>query len=502
MKYKMMRFLLIVFSISTFAQVSALAQKVDLANTSFHLLTYNVENLFDNDGIAVFSDYKKVDRDGNDLYSWKDVLTKARNTAEVIKYANNGLGPDFLVLNELESDHSDPDLSILPDIEVWKEQFAERSLAEMLEQDVHLSSIQIIWKALEEIGIEYFVASGQPPSKLEKPLSVQMNAVLSKYPFDSKKAQIHLTERARPVLETHIPIGSSTLIILANHWKSGASGADEEVIRAQNASVVRTRYDQLMQENPHSDIVITGDLNVNYDQHVNMKNKVNQVSISDILGVNGLEANDQNLYNLWHEVPVSERKSDAYRGRWGTLMHIILNKNWYDNQGLQYVDQSFGVLQIPGVNQYAHSEEPKRWSSYGNGYGYSDHFPVYFSFKMASSDFVPIKPLTSEDIRTWNKPRREWVQFSRPEELFTFNDSEPESNLLTQFYALNASNFSSDFTSYGASAIPIYYPKRNLKNKAINMHREGRLKQVIGRFDTYRGAIQFVVEDEYALIKD
>lgn len=482
---------------------TACAQIENEADTAHYmLLTYNVENLFDNDGIAVFDDYKKVDRDGNPLYSWQDVLNKARNTAKVIKYANEGNGPDILVLNELEADHSDADTSIHPDLQAWNTLFDGRSLAEMLEADVTLSSLQIIWKALEEEGLTYGVASGQPPIQLEKPMTVQMNAVLSKLPIDESKSQIHLTERARPVLEVHIQSGNDVFVVFANHWKSGAGGADEEVIRAQNASVVRARYVELVSENPNLDVIVTGDLNVNYDQHVSMKDKVNQVSLSDVLGANGLEADPNSLYNLWHELPVSERGSDTYRGRWGTLMHIILNSNWYDEKGFQYVDQSFGVLAVAGLNQYAHSSEPKRWSSFGQGYGFSDHFPVYCTFKKAYGPFEKAQEFTEEDVRTWEKTQRERVQFSKPSTILSFNSVEPENNELTAFYELDPSLFSEDFKSYGPTSISIYYPKSSLRNKAIRLAQQSKLRGIIGRFDTYRGAIQFVVEDDYALIEN
>ena len=33
---------------------------------------------------------------------------------------------------------------------------------------------------------------------------------------------------------------------------------------------------------------------------------------------------DSKLYNLWHELPAEQRGSDAWKGKWGTLMHILL----------------------------------------------------------------------------------------------------------------------------------------------------------------------------------
>ena len=39
-------------------------------------IAYNVENLFDADGVAVYSDYLPTDKQGNSQYSPADVFTK------------------------------------------------------------------------------------------------------------------------------------------------------------------------------------------------------------------------------------------------------------------------------------------------------------------------------------------------------------------------------------------------------------------------------------------
>lgn len=487
---------LIAASLFVVAYVSLSAQQ-----KSYTVATYNVENLFDNDGIAQFNDYKTVDRDGNPQYTAEDVYNKAANIARILTYLNKGEGPDVVVFNELESDHSDPSLQMTPDMNAWWAAQGNSSLKELLQAEVALSSDQIVWLALQEAGINYtHVAVGVPEQVMGKPRTTQMNVVMSKLPIDAEKVQKHPVERARAILEVPIVVEDERFILFANHWKSGASGADEEVIRAQNASVLRQRLNVLMQQNPSLDILVTGDLNVNYDQHVSMKTKVSQVSISDILGVNGLEADPNSLYNLWHELPVEERGSDTYRGRWGTLMHSILNHAWYDDQGLQYIDQSFGVLKVEGVNAYAHSSEPIRWSSFNEGYGFSDHYPIYFSFQLADGAFQPKVDFSQEDVRSWTDIRRERVSFSTPTEVLSFDETSLEENELTKFYRLDPSLFSNDLKTYSDAGIGLYIPIRSVRTKIERGIESGKLDYIIGRFDTYRGAIQFVIEEEYALI--
>ena len=68
------------------------------ASTSYSLVTYNVENLFDADGVAVYSDYLPTDKQGNSQYSPVDVFTKICHIIEVLKAYENGAGPDIVTL--------------------------------------------------------------------------------------------------------------------------------------------------------------------------------------------------------------------------------------------------------------------------------------------------------------------------------------------------------------------------------------------------------------------
>ena len=94
------------FSPSKIATQTLHAQSV---STSYSLIAYNVENLFDADGVAVYSDYLPTDKQGNSQYSPADVHTKISNIIEVLKAYENGEGPDIVTLVELESDHTPGD---------------------------------------------------------------------------------------------------------------------------------------------------------------------------------------------------------------------------------------------------------------------------------------------------------------------------------------------------------------------------------------------------------
>ncbi|NBW70185.1 MAG: hypothetical protein EBR32_02055, partial [Bacteroidetes bacterium] len=87
----------------------AQTQKDDDQHQDYSLVTYNVENLFDADGLAEYSDYLPTNKEGAPQYTPAHVLTKIKHVVQVIQAYENGLGPDILTLVELESDFSPND---------------------------------------------------------------------------------------------------------------------------------------------------------------------------------------------------------------------------------------------------------------------------------------------------------------------------------------------------------------------------------------------------------
>src|SRR5690554_6548265 len=94
----MIRFLS-VFILISFLNCSGSSNSIT-KDQSYTVVVYNIENLFDADGIAVFDDYKP------EVYSPRHVFTKITNAVSLLSSYNNGKGPDILILSEIESDHS------------------------------------------------------------------------------------------------------------------------------------------------------------------------------------------------------------------------------------------------------------------------------------------------------------------------------------------------------------------------------------------------------------
>ena len=126
------------------------------------------------------------------------------------------------------------------------------------------------------------------------------------------------------------------LIITGNQVPS----PEMELHRIENAETLRKRIDQFHERS----YIISGDLNSHYNQSTVYKSLMRRTGINDILLSSAIEpkldGTGKKLYNLWHELPLSQRGSGMERN-WGTLMHIILPSTMYDAKGINYVSDYF-----------------------------------------------------------------------------------------------------------------------------------------------------------------
>jgi hypothetical protein len=358
------------------------------------LVTYNAENIFDADGIAAYDDYKTPG------YTLRHVLTKVRNVAQVMAKYNDGKGPDVIVFNEIEADQSQSELNSLTAAQ-FLQQWNGKTLAWMFGDGyspavADIPSELLILKAMAEAGMTgYEVVTGYAPldPATKSPTHAIKNVVFSRLPVKHERTRSHEIEDARPILEVWLDVSGHDLVVFANHWKSGAGNPQMEVARLQNASVLKARLDELRAANPAVDFVLAGDFNSDYNQSQRYGGTMPQTGISTILKSSGNEAKiaagtvvptDQ-VYNLWFELPVDQRGSDHFRGYWGTLMQMMISPGMYNQGGVSYVDNSFSVGRFIGFNAYSNSGTPIRWSSFGDGYGYADHFPISMSFTVTGN---------------------------------------------------------------------------------------------------------------------
>jgi len=96
--------------------------------------------------------------------------------------------------------------------------------------------------------------------------------------------------------------------------------------------------------------------------------------------------------------------------------------------------------------------------------------------------------------------KRVKVVYEMPSIIQSFDESKLTDQAIGQFFSIPIERFSEDFKEVGSQKIGVYFQDSNDRKKAQKMHEKNELVQIIGRFDTYRGNIQFVIEDKYALI--
>lgn len=350
-------------------------------------MAYNVENLFDIDGVAIFDDYKSP------KYGPKQFLVKLRNHAKVLATVNQGRGPEIVLFQELEGDQtpSPHPLDYRAILEKYRDMPLESMLTEPISNEIKdLPAEVFMLKALKEAGLaDYYVSvAAFRPDPTGRDVA-HVNATFSQFPI--AKSRTHQSNGARGTLEVVHQLGDHQLYTFNSHWKSGASNPAEETIRIGNAKVLRDRLNQILGEDASADIVLGGDFNSQYNQLQRFPS-MRRTAMNSMLKSQGDELAIQDtrpldLYNLWYELPPDRRTSDAYQGYWGTLMNLMITRGLYDHRGVQYVDNSFQVLAIENVNAQAGSGLPIRWRSVnGNGTGFSDHLPILAKFQILSDN--------------------------------------------------------------------------------------------------------------------
>lgn len=473
---------------------------------SFTVAVYNVENLFDADGFAVYDDYQPED------YTSNHVITKVTNAASILAKFRNGNGPDIVMLQEIEIDKT-PESSV-GDIDTFLEDQSFISLESLRVAqplpEVWRGAPSEVWmaKALAEVGASgYTIITGsdQPSAPEAKSGKAIKCVTLTKFPV--RAVRQHPITSARNILEVEVEIDGAPLYIFNNHWKSGAGSNQMEALRLQNAGVLRKRLDEIFAEDPLADVIIGGDLNAHYNQKARYT-QMPRTGINDVLRSQGnekaMQTGEADLYNLWYEIPEQLRGSDTYRGEWGTLMHLIISRGLYDQSGVQYQDNSFGVARMVGLNADS-AGSPFRWSAGGEkGAGYSDHLPIYAHFltipRELPGSWMPLKnPSTGE------MPGHAWV----------VDYSEVDLNLATDLAALAKSIDIKDgawtgklFKVTGSAIVgktlkvrvrgkvfDIYAPQRAVRDLLMAQSVKGRIFNFYGELGTYQGNWQFVVKD-------
>ena len=250
-------------------------------------MAYNVENLFDVDRIASYDDYLENPSDANS-YGPGKLLKKLKTIAAVLRSVSEGRGPDVVILNELEVDHS-PETKV-EDMSEFLKKYSGTTYEKMLTTDLNdeLRGLPVeawLLKALEDEGLKgYTLAVGEIPKNAKVHEDAIKVGILSRLPVLDHHTWD--TPSARGILELKLKSGDAVFSVMGNHWKSGAGNPVNENVRLGNAQTLRDRLDQILKEDPKADVIIGGDFNTQYNQGQRYP-FMTKTAIQDVLGSQG-----------------------------------------------------------------------------------------------------------------------------------------------------------------------------------------------------------------------
>ena len=306
---------------------------VSLFAEEYKLMFWNVENLFD-----TIDDPNKEDDDFTPnsyfRYTARAYQLKLENLAEII----NDISPDLIGLAEVEN------IGTL------------NSLSELLKYQNYWKIILIEGDDVRGIDVALMYRSDK------------FNLIDS----ISHKVNLHSPRPTRDILEVNLETDSKNVFtVLVNHWPSRYGGQEEsESNRIRAAETLKSIVNNIQKSSSNRDIIVMGDFNDTFTDK----------SFQEILNAEKVFSSKSFLIDPLANLINKNEGSYYYHGEWSLLDHFLLNKNLYDNENINYKNNSADIYKadklIEGKTEYF-SGFPFRFYKINriNG-GYSDHLPI------------------------------------------------------------------------------------------------------------------------------
>jgi len=316
--------------------ISIKAEKKD----TLYVASWNVENLFDN-----IDDPNKNDEEftaqGHKEWTNERINDKMSNLASVIKYMNNGDGPDLIGFMEVEHKY-----------------LIEKIAVNFL----HNKSYKVVgFESPDFRGIDNYILYDSVKLELVEynKIPVQFNSV------------DYVT---RDILHGLFKYDGELLDLFVNHWPSRRGGEESSQPRRISAASTLRRYiDSLVSVRDIPNIIIVGDFNDEPDNY----------SIENILKAGRLDESDKLLHNLALKKYEDGLGTHYYNKEFNMLDQIIISSGLLNNKGLDYIPNSFEIVKSNFFIYTEGKNEGAIKSSFGGGKylgGYSDHLPVAAKF--------------------------------------------------------------------------------------------------------------------------
>ena len=371
--------------LSFIALVNSSASYARKNRTSFSLMTYNAENLFDTKHDEGKDDYtylplrlkksreviehcqkirKEFYRKQCLTLDWnQSVLNKKlRNLGDVIKIADHGDSPDIVVLQEVENKNV---LEQLKNYGLRGEGYRYMALIE----------------SNDRRGIDSAVISKYPLA--QRPRYYPLKMV-----YPEKKKGVEAKEKIkRGILEVTLNIKGNKVRVLANHWQASSA---PDWMRYQSAEQMR----DIAKKSPYP-VIATGDFNTHPSDN---PHGINEVLLNKRSAYFFWDAEKKHYGEMFKEEEEIERGTYNFGGTWRSLDRIFVMargsrtrcplktkciKALYDD--FKIVKEPFMLRDLTYTDSRTGEEVtlkniPARYNP-ETGEGYSDHLPVVMRFE-------------------------------------------------------------------------------------------------------------------------
>ncbi len=311
----------------------------------FYVANWNMENLFD-----TVDDPDKKDEwfTPSSEINWNEEKLKHKlaNLSRVIKFMNNGKGPDILGAEEIEHKH-----------------LLKRLIDNYIGEN------------------KYDVAYAESPDKR----GIDNGLIYNKKIFtlvSSEPLNVHLTDGklTRDILYVRLKNRKTKELfnIFVNHWPSRRAGLHEtNKYRVAAAKTLLNKITQILNSDSSSNIIAIGDFN----------DLPSNESIHKILNAKQIDCegnNDNLLYNVAYKLFQKGKGTYKYKKHWNMLDQMIISKSLLDKKNTDYECNSFEIIHpnfmITKTGKYKGTAKPTYGGRKYLG-GFSDHFPIGAKFE-------------------------------------------------------------------------------------------------------------------------
>lgn len=322
--------------------------------TTFLVMSYNVENLFDCHHDTLKDDYAFLP-DAIRRWNYSKYKKKLDNVARVITAVGGWTPPALVALCEVEND------SVL------------KSLTR--------------YSALRAIDYRYLLTQSEDPRGIDVALLYRRDLFKPIYKQSLRVDKpSHKNRSTRDILHVSgLLLNGDTLDVFVAHFPSRAGGIRLTAPYREKAALkIKNATDSLFRTRQHAQIIIMGDFN-DYP-HSSLLRNVLQASMPPTLPD---LTNEQKIYHLLARRAATQKQTGSYKykGIWQWLDHIIVSGNLLRKDApLRTSEERANVFSPTFLltdDPVYGGQQPFR-TYHGMKYqgGYSDHLPVYTTFTL------------------------------------------------------------------------------------------------------------------------